>query len=218
MNVAYSEFKEWRVRRRARTRVAGFLALQTAVVLEAYVDLCCDLVDTMDLDPGLEGEPCDTNLPPFPGLPDTKDDGWRELAPKLAARCLAFPNQVTSAQGLVRLMDLDEGWREQVASAGEVEPDQLPGDVAIDGLIEKETLKLAKEAWTLACDLRAEYRLPKYMPAYDTIEWIEERLQQAEVLEAKRGEARKWFVGLFSDKVTLMGKDDFVAKEGDATK
>lgn len=218
MNVVYSEFKEWRVRRRARTRVAGFLALQTAVVLEAYVDLCCELVDTMDIDPGLEDKPYDIALPVFPGLPDTKDDGWRELAPKLAARCLAFPNQVTSAQGLVRLMDIDEGWREQVASASEVDADQLPGEVAIDGLVEKETLKLAKAAWVLASDLRAEYRLPKYVPAYDTLEWIDERLEQAESLETKRGEARKWFVGLFPEKVTLMTMDDLVGKEDDANR
>lgn len=216
MNVAYSEFKEWRVRRRARTRVAGFLALQTAVALEAYVDICCDLVDTMDLDPGLEDEPYDITLPVFPGLPDTKDDGWRELAPKLAARCLAFPNQVTSAQGLVRLMDFDEGWREQVATVNEVDADQLPGEVAIDGLVEKETLKLARAAWVLASDLRAEYRLPEYVPAYDTLEWIGERLQQAESLETKRAEARKSFVALFPGKVTLMTMDDFVGKENDA--
>lgn len=204
MNVAYSEFKEWRGRRRQVKRVAGFLALQTAVALEAYVDQCCDFVETMRLDAGVEGEPSNTTLPAFPGLPDTQDDGWRELILKLAARCLAFPNQVSSAQAMVRLMDKDEDWRQKVAEREPVNPDRLPGDVVLDGLVEKESLKLARDAWLLAADLRSAYRLPKYVAAYDTLEWIEESLEQAERLEAIRADARRWFVGLFKEKVGLM--------------
>src|SRR5690606_7744846 len=108
-----------------------------------------------------------------------------------------FPNQVVSAQGLVRTMAMEEAHRERKAYRTVVLPDNLPGETSIPDLVEREALKLARDAWKLAEELRTAYKLPAYKSAYDALEWIEWTLEQAEELEAKRQQARELFVGMF---------------------
>lgn len=210
MNLGHAELREWRHRRSVTRRHATYLALQAAVALEAYVEVCSEVVDEIALHQDDEDGSSQTPaVPPLEPLP-SDEEGWRDLTPELAARALAFPNQVSSARGLVRFTTKQEAQREWKIGRAAVTPDDLPGETSISDLVERETLKLAKEAWKLASDLRRAYELPAFEPAYDTASWIDETLEDAEHLEAARQETRKVFVGMFGgNPVTFMGKEDF---------
>ena len=128
-------------RRKDKTS-ARYLAMRIAVLLEGYAITCAESLSDWDLyfsSGGHAGSMMD-GIPDIPEYPD--EEGWSALKPALLERALTLRNQVRIG-------------RRSVSSFAEFEMD--PDDIAHHSAGHLGVC--GYRAWSLAKDLRAEYRV-----------------------------------------------------------
>lgn len=159
-NQAIGWLRETAQSSRSTTRDARYLAIRLAVLLEQFAITCADYISDNDLfrqSDGNAGAP-HGSVPELPAYPDEPD--WKALAPNLLARALTLRNEVSMADGAVAF------W----ADIGERE--SIPGEC------DDQCGKIGYVAWSLARDMRGQYRLGEFDPSkrsWDVVELLKTR-------------------------------------------
>lgn len=151
---------EYRTTERQRNKDAAYLAMQLAVILEAFVIKCMfkDYHNTEELGEG--GHELEIDLPQLEAFP--RDSDWKSIDPVLAERAMSFPNKIASANESSLFESLREG--NKIASASKLAP-------------------IAAVALALATDLRRRYSIA---PA--KIDNVDKFLKKEELRKVKQQE------------------------------
>ncbi len=147
--------------KQARKRDATYLAIRLAVILESYALACHELLSDNDLHSSSGGEAGKqrSELPDLPPYPDDAD--WKSLETALASRALLFRNELwISDRSIAFWLDIDP------------EENLLPA-------CNQEAATRGYQAWCLAENLRDQYRIERFEPAFDFVAPLRQRHDKA---------------------------------------
>ena len=142
---------------------ATYLALQIAVILEAFAISCAERISSAHYHMAVEypGNP-DLSMPTLESYPTV--ESWSLVSSKLATRILSFPNI------------LELGRQEMTGWWDEGDPEDRTSVML--GFLGKYGL----HAWTVSVDLRKEYKLPAFSPrdtSWDAIECLRKEAKRS---------------------------------------
>jgi hypothetical protein len=137
-------------------RHATYLAIRIATILERFAIECAERIANRNMYDDYEGHAGSSSLrlPELASFPD--EENWNTLQPRLLARVLTLPNEQTLAHSAI------DFWRD-------VDTDSLPT------MFKEQCGKVGYIAWMLACDLREQYRFPRFDPkqtSWDIVETL----------------------------------------------
>ncbi|MDE2163595.1 MAG: hypothetical protein KGJ53_10560 [Alphaproteobacteria bacterium] len=150
-----------------RRRVATYLAMRVAITLEAFAIACADLIgENQRAQPSNDDEGPRKLLPRLPSYPSGGD--WRTLDMSLANRALAFRNDLAvSANAMYYEFDMNA---------------KKQSDACDD-----QAAKRGVQAWDLARELRAFYRLPEYSPGFCVRSYLQKHIDELRSAEEAEG-------------------------------
>lgn len=143
---ALTLYNDWR----NKSRSAAYLAIRIATSLEGFADECMTVIgdsETARQSNGAAGNQT-TKLPELTAFP-SDEVGWRVLPARLTANLLAFPNHIKAGQDKISF----------TAS--------VAGELAAYEDCEEESARLGLQSWSLAAELRKQFRFPPFEPRYD---------------------------------------------------
>jgi len=126
--------------RRMRRKQAVYMAMRLAALMENFACACANLIENNRdvLKPSDADHPVwKSALPELPAYPEDVD-GWRALAPKLAARAFGLENKLHQSQSAIR--NTDERNKPEFGS-----------------VLYEQAAARRLEAWRIAVDLRKTY-------------------------------------------------------------
>jgi len=162
---------------RTETQKRRYLALRLAVLLEEFGNTCSHAAAEAGNFVASDGHAgSDTwYIPEVPKFPDD-DEAWLALQPDLTNRCLSMPNKLEESRDYLRAENENTG---------------DPADHEILAAFEPRCLRHGIEAWELAAELRGKNGIEHYVPEYDTVKWMRERLQTLTERQARIDQLRQ---------------------------
>ena len=154
LNQVVGGIKEYRKEKKRICQEITFLALQSAVVLEAFAIQCADNISNylyLEAHNVVNAECSFPTLGEFP-----KTDNWKYMSSHLSEKALAFPNLINIA-----FLDIADDFN-NVA-----DPDER--DVIMPSYVGKHGLL----AWKLAMELRGDRSLSKFEPERNIVKVLE---------------------------------------------
>jgi len=145
--------------RRMRRKHAVYMALRLAALMENFACASANFIeDNRDVRKPSDAEypAWETALPELPAYPEDVD-GWRALAPKLAARAFGLGNKLHQSQSTIR--NVTEGNKSEFGYV-------LDEQAAARGL----------EAWRIAVDLRKNYGIEPIELEWDYPDYLRRAL------------------------------------------
>jgi hypothetical protein len=139
--------------RAALKRDARYMAQRIAIILEKFAVDCANVIADNQLHSSSEGHAGNRclSLPELGSFPVEAD--WKALPPELADRILSMPNELALVDGAISFF-----W------------DVLgPGDDGVETETNQRAGACGLRAWSLATDLRKEYKIPA--SSLPEIEW-----------------------------------------------
>jgi hypothetical protein len=148
--------------RRMRRKQAAYMAMRLAIVLENFAWACADLIQANQnaRTPANAKYPCrEIALPELLAYPEDVD-GWRAIAPKLAARVLGLRNKLHESKSTI-------------LNTAEFNKEEL------GWLLHEKAASRGLEAWRIAVDLRKTHGIEPAELEWDYRDYLRRTLDTA---------------------------------------